>query len=280
MRPLMEPSEIVSRQEMIATLMKPSMQQLCKELHRLLTKIPNMKHVLGVIRKAPTGAAFASLLGFCSAALGIIDSISQLGQESLLFKKLCEGNSELLQSLKREIERHVDFDESRVVNRVVVKPRVDPRLDELREFYATLPEYLSQQAQEVSEHYAGLAIDTLSIVYFPQIGFLLTVPITDEYTAEYLAEHMELQFATSKFAYLKDSKARGIEVEFSYILRLELDQTIGDIHSTIVDIEVEIVLGLQVSMIDIQEQLIAYAEHCAELDWYIKFFSLFDTKLH
>ena len=48
----------------------------------------------------------------------------------------------------------------------------------------------------------------------------------------------------------------------------ELDQSIGDIHSTIVDIEVEIVLGLQMSIAEIQEPLIAYAEACFELDWY------------
>lgn len=68
-------------------------------------------------------------------------------------------------------------------------------------------------AREVSGKYAGLAVETLSVVYFPQIGFLLTVPLSDSCTIDCLREIdcLELQFATSKFAYLKDLKTRGIK---------------------------------------------------------------------
>ena len=206
----MELAEIGARQDTIAELIRPSMEPLCKDLHRLLSKVPNMKHVLGLIRKAPTGTAFASLLAFCTAALGIADAATQLRLPSPLLR-LASVDRDLLKALKREIELLVDFDESRVVNRVTIRPRVDLRLDELREFYAGLPDYLSAQAQQASLHYSGLAIDSLSVVYFPQIGFLLTLPITEVCTPEYLSEQagMELQFATGRFAYLKDQTTRG-----------------------------------------------------------------------
>jgi hypothetical protein len=71
-------------------------------------------------------------------------------------------------------------------------------------------------AREVSEKYAGLAVESLSVVYFPQIGFLLTVPLSNTCTIDYLREvdGLELQFATSKFAYLKDFKTRGIMPDY------------------------------------------------------------------
>lgn len=59
--------------------------------------------------------------------------------------------------------------------------------------------------------YSHLPIDSLSLVYFPQLGFLVTIPLTEECSVELLKSfsEMELQFATDKFAYLKDSKTRG-----------------------------------------------------------------------
>lgn len=67
-------------------------------------------------------------------------------------------------------------------------------------------------AREISGKYAGLVVESLSVVYFPQIGFLLTLPITEAFSIEYIRtiEYLELQFATGKFAYLKDAKTRGI----------------------------------------------------------------------
>ncbi len=117
----------------------------------------------------------------------------------------------MLRGLIRVIERTIDFDESRIENRISVKPRVDQRLDEVRHFYLELPEYLSNVARDLSECYLGLEIDSLSIVYFPQIGFLITIPLTRRCTIEYLSSrpYLELQFATEKFAYLKDAKTKG-----------------------------------------------------------------------
>lgn len=51
---------------------------------------------------------------------------------------------------------------------------------------------------------------------------------------------------------------------------LELDKSIGDIHSDMVDIEVEIILDIQVRLAECEDQLSLYADHCYELDWYAK----------
>lgn len=44
-----------------------------------------------------------------------------------------------------QIEAIVDFEESRLENRVVVKPRIDSSLDELRTFYSGLPDFLVKE---------------------------------------------------------------------------------------------------------------------------------------
>lgn len=48
----------------------------------------------------------------------------------------------MVRRLRVQIEAIVDFEESRLENRVVVKPRIDSRLDELRTFYQGLPDFL------------------------------------------------------------------------------------------------------------------------------------------
>lgn len=49
---------------------------------------------------------------------------------------------------------------------------------------------------------------------------------------------------------------------------IELDQSIGDIHSEIVDTEVEILVQLQAEVLKVEGTLQVYADACYELDWY------------
>lgn len=107
----------------------------------------------------------------------------------------------------------VDFEESKVANRVVVKPRLNRELDDLRAFYAGLPDFLSISAKEISGRFTKSNISSISLVYFPQIGFLLAIPITDFCTAEEVSsiDGLSVQFATEKFVYVKEEKTRGFE---------------------------------------------------------------------
>lgn len=85
------------------------------------------------------------------------------------------------------------------------------KLDQLRKFYKELPNYLSNVAKEISFQFDPSRIQTFNVVYFPQLGFLVTIPIEDEASLESLSqtEGLELQFATEKFAYFKEHKTKG-----------------------------------------------------------------------
>jgi DNA mismatch repair protein MSH5 len=102
----------------------------------------------------------------------------------------------------------------------------------------------------------------LNVVYFPQLGFLVTIPLSEDLTLEKLSiiDDLRLQFATGKFAYFKNSKM------------IEMDNNIGDVHSQIVDIEVEMILALQKEMVLLEQEILLFAEKCYELDWYCCFY--------
>lgn len=108
-------------------------------------------------------------------------------------------------------------------------------------------------------------MSNLNVVYFPQLGFLVTIPLSTELTLEHLSEFedLRLQFATEKFAYFKNSKV------------IELDNSIGDVHTQIVDMEVEMVLVIQKEIVKLEQEILLLSEKCYELDWYhliIKYF--------
>ena len=80
-------------------------------------------------------------------------------------------NLTLLCHIGQRINDIVDFDQSAVMGTFTVKPMVNARLDELRNTYDALPEYLSHVVHELA-----IDIPGLNVVYFPQLGFLITIP--------------------------------------------------------------------------------------------------------
>lgn len=71
----------------------------------------------------------------------------------------------------------VDFDKSIEEARTVILPGVDEELDQMKRTFAGLDTLLSQVARKLSEKVVAGLQGTLNVIYFPQIGFLVTVPV-------------------------------------------------------------------------------------------------------
>lgn len=105
----------------------------------------------------------------------------------------------------------MDVEESKLQGRVVVRPRLFKDLDDLRQFYNDLPSYLSQVAKEISMELQGTGIESLNLVYFPQLGFLITIPLKDSLPLETMTG-LESQFSTAKFAYFKNESTKSFSL--------------------------------------------------------------------
>jgi DNA mismatch repair protein MSH5 len=96
----------------------------------------------------------------------------------------------------------------------------------------------------------------MNVIYFPQIGFLIVVPINPEtQQATFQNEDWEFQFYTATSCYFKSPQMH------------ELDDYFGDIHCLIVDREIELVHDLQMKVMEHSQCLIVCSVICAELDW-------------
>lgn len=105
----------------------------------------------------------------------------------------------------------------------MVKPGLDRDLDRMKDSYDGLNSLLKQVAIEIAttipEHFD---ID-VNVIYFPQLGFNIAIPLNDRGEAAFNGseEEWELIFVTENRAYFKDFRMR------------QLDENLGDIYGLI-----------------------------------------------
>lgn len=104
-----------------------------------------------------------------------------------------------------------------------MKPGLDRELDKLKDSYDGLSDLLKKVAIEIAATVPeSLGID-VNVIYFPQLGFNIAIPLNDRGTAAYSGtdEDWELIFITENRAYFKDFRMR------------EMDDKLGDIFGLI-----------------------------------------------
>ncbi|BCS25874.1 MutS family protein MSH5 [Aspergillus puulaauensis] len=158
----------------------------------------------------------------------------------------------MVQNLKLK----VDIDSSDEQGRAVVKPGLDRELDRMKDSYDGLNSLLKQVAIEVATTIpASFDID-VNVIYFPQLGFNIAIPLTNAGEAAYNGsdEEWELIFITESRAYFKDFRMR------------EMDEKLGDIYGLICEKEIEIVYDLAQRVLQFERALIEASDACGEID--------------
>jgi DNA mismatch repair protein MSH5 len=82
-----------------------------------------------------------------------------------------------LAQVGRRISETVDLEKSAEQGRTVILPTVDEELDHLKRTLDGLDSLLNQVALKLSEKMSSDLRASLNVIYFPQIGFLVTVPV-------------------------------------------------------------------------------------------------------
>ncbi|KAL4942324.1 hypothetical protein BDV06DRAFT_222261 [Aspergillus oleicola] len=153
-------------------------------------------------------------------------------------------------------EYKVDIDSSDEQGRAVVKSGLDRELDRMKDSYDGLNSLLKQVAVEIATTIpASFDID-VNVIYFPQLGFNIAIPLTTAGDAAYDGsdEGWELIFVTGNRAYFKDFRMR------------EMDEKLGDIYGLICEKEIEIVYDLAQRVLQYEKVLIEASGVCGELD--------------
>lgn len=261
---------INKRLDTISVFIRPDNVTKLDEIIKNLVNIKNIRPVMiklrkGVSASSPIGgiakSVWSTLLPFVSHALKIRDVILEVnGVESLniCMKILERFESSCLAAIGRQISNVVDFPESQIQHRTVVRSGVDRELDQLKHDHDGLESMLSVVCREIAKRVPVIFQPVLNVVYFPQIGFLISVqrePGTEGVPfLDINDEPWERIFATDQMEYYKSSEMR------------EMDERFGDLWTSICEKEIEIIHSLAQDILEHEPLLTTVSDICGELD--------------
>ncbi|KAI8907567.1 muts domain V-domain-containing protein [Powellomyces hirtus] len=264
LRPCMDLATIEQRHAAVGFFLKPEIRFEVDQLRACLKHIKNVPRILAKMKSKISIMEWEVLLKFAYHALKIRATIRDLGinnQVALLATVTETFAVNELKEVGTMINNMVDFDVSLSEARFVVKPHVDEELDEMKRTYHGLDDLLSEVAHEISGIIPREFVTSLNVIYFPQLGYLITVPLKEGMTEQedFAIDGLFFQFCTSNTVYYKSDRM------------FELDENLGDIHSIIVDREIELMQKLQETILEYRSPLIKIAHVCAELDCILSF---------
>lgn len=112
-----------------------------------------------------------------------------------------------LAQVGRKISETVDFEKSAEERRTVILPGIDEELDRMKRTLDGLEDILNQVAGKLSDGLPTELKASLNVIYFPQIGFLVIVPIDPVSGAAVFQgsfeSHWEMMFSAEWVRYLR-----------------------------------------------------------------------------
>ncbi|KAL0211756.1 hypothetical protein RCL1_005382 [Eukaryota sp. TZLM3-RCL] len=214
-----------------------------KDVPRLCTKISSQSFAVG---------DYKSLLSSCIGLSGVYELlVTGHGICLPMFVGYDQYIPEI-SHVKLLLDKVVDFKSSSRDDRFRPCTGVDEQLDSLRHQYNNLEDLLTSSArEEINSLPVDCNLESLNVVYFPQLGFLVSVDLNSH---DLVPDYFQLQFYTDEYAYFKSIKCQ------------ELDNVLGDIHSDISDLEATIERQLLEEIGQFSEFFLKAANVVSELD--------------
>ncbi|KAL8961011.1 MAG: hypothetical protein Q9193_002376 [Seirophora villosa] len=238
LRPSADIDVINERLDASSVFLRPDNTRLLDSMTKSLGQIKNMRTVVIHLRKGISNGMGKGSGGIRS---GVWSSLRSFAFHAL----------------------QVDFPSSAEMHRTVVKPGIDDDLDHMKQTYDGLEDLLKKTSENIAEtvpYQYGL---DLNVIFFPQIGFLISMVIDPETgRSNYEGDDTgnggwDRIFSTASRVYYKDFRMR------------QLDETFGDIYAIIcvlADREIEIIYNLGQDVLQYEALLAKASDVCGELD--------------
>lgn len=256
LRPIRDIDVIKQRQDAVAFFVNPRNIEVFSTLTDCMKNIKNIMPVLKRMYQAQaTVIDWQALYKTVYHAIYIGDLCRAQPQTVHIFRRISEAFKDDLHRIANLINKIVDFEESKVVGRFVVKPNVDAELDDKKRTYNGLPDFMTKLAAEELERLSD-EIQECNVIYLPQLGYLLAIPRLDYMQTEedFEMPGLEFVFLSNNMLHYKSDRTR------------ELDILLGDTQCEITDQETAIMHKLQNAILESYRTLTEVQDLCAELD--------------
>ncbi|KAL2835892.1 muts domain V-domain-containing protein [Aspergillus pseudoustus] len=267
LRPSVQLDVIHERHTFIGVYLQADNYNPMNKMTKSLRHIRNLRPVMINLQKGiSTGSGkiagfkttvWSTLLAFAFYGIDVYNALMETsGAHGLdLYNKALHAFGAVdLYAVGRMIQDIVDSESSDEQGRTVVKSGVDRELDRLKDSYDGLDSLLKRVAIEIAATIpASFDID-VNVIYFPQLGFNIAIPLANDGEVAYEGEGWELMFSTENRAYFKDFRMR------------EMDERLGDIYGLICEKEIEIVYDLAQRVLQYDKVLVKASDVCGDID--------------
>ena len=255
--------------DFIGVLTRPENLIAAQRIGKSLSRLKNIRLSVIHLRKGISGGnqkfggfksgVWATLLEFAYHTIDVHDTMQEVvGIERLEIARRVHEIMDVshLRRIGKMVHDVVDLDASIDQHRTIIKRGVNEQLDQTKNIYDGMDSLLSNAALDIAQSIPlELEVD-LNVIYFPQLGFHITVPLNDLGAPLYDGgpQKWSRQFTTKERVYFKDAKMH------------EMDSQLGDLYATICDIEIDLSYDLAQRVLENESLLVAVSDLCGELD--------------
>ena len=175
-----------------------------------------------------------TLLEFAYHTIDVRDTLREVQGGTdlpLMAKTMNLLDTRVLQVVGTIVHDIVDLDSSIEQNRTSIKAGINSELDKIKNMYDGMDDLLSRTAIDISRTLPDYIAGSLNVIYFPQLGYHVTLPL-DPHTRQPVYEggaeddsaqggRWERIFTTDSQVYFKDRRMR------------EMDEMLGDLWNMI-----------------------------------------------
>ncbi|KAJ7459929.1 DNA mismatch repair protein MutS [Mycena latifolia] len=261
LRPSLSLGVIKARHDAVACFMSSENLVPAHAMHGHLKGIKNVPKILEIMRSGKAKMSdWQGLVKFTFHSAMLRDNLAELHQAGgvdIVQKLVAALDIASFRDVGNRINEIIDWEESANAGRVCVRPNIDEELDNRKHVYHGIDSVLSKVAEQVCQTVPPDYASSLNIVYFPQLGFLICIPMLEEWKTPdgiNVIDGWSFQFSSESHVYFKSQEMT------------DMDFHIGDLHPSIVDREIEIVQELLEEIVVHFEAMAAACDICAELD--------------
>uniref|UniRef100_A0A1B6CQJ5 DNA mismatch repair proteins mutS family domain-containing protein n=1 Tax=Clastoptera arizonana TaxID=38151 RepID=A0A1B6CQJ5_9HEMI len=253
---------LLTRQQVVSFCLLSKNEQDVKILGDHLQDI---KSVVSFVSRSTNGQATVSqwktFYKTISSAVLIAEHCKSVEDDIDFFQEIGAAMNDSLHVIVMSINHMIDFEQSEIEGRLVIKSGISDDLDKVKEDHSNIPIMMSSVA-ELELTNLPEYIKYISMVYIPEIGYMVSIPYWDmNLTEEDLRKvpGLDFKFHANKVAYFKSARC------------YELDKNPGDLKVDMMEMESKIILQLIQYIQQNMEYLVKLINLLAELDCLLAF---------
>ncbi|KAI9296022.1 hypothetical protein K502DRAFT_348420 [Neoconidiobolus thromboides FSU 785] len=251
--PLNALNEIEKRLVLVEAMMKSDSKTITRFKSLLKNRLV-IPHILTHLQNRSCYSDWYNVYMFITNFICISDILFDLPQTDLFKDKDTLEVYQMLKDARKFLGGKISFDNEKEDLNIHIKENISEGLDNLKYIYNNMEDMLSNIAIKIKKE-IEINITRLNIVYYPQLGYLIAIPIDNKLTKKDFGDtDLDFQFESDEAIYFKNNSMRY------------LDNDIGDIFTLINDKEIEILQSILGSFILYFDSIIEAYDKLSELD--------------